>query len=82
MCYVIAQTVHYAPIALTKSCKKPRNRGRAFDKYLSQVSYRQKIKLSVFRMTKKIMAFISLKDVVKFLFCKRNVNVKAFAGQL
>ena len=79
MCYVIAQTVHYAPIALTK---KPRNRGRAFDKYLSQVSYRRKIKLSVFRMNKKIMAFISLKDVVKFLFCKRNVNVKAFAGQL
>ena len=80
MCYVIAQTVHYAPIiALTK---KPRNRGRAFDKYLSQVSYRRKIKLIVFRMTKKIMAFISLKDVVKFLFCKRNVNVKAFAGQL
>ena len=56
MCYVIAQTVHYAPIALTK---KPRNRGRAF-KYLSQVSYRRKIKLSVFRMTKKIMAFINL----------------------
>ena len=79
MCYVIAQTVHYAPISLTK---KPRNRGRAFDKYLSQVSYRRKIKLSVFRMTKKIMAFISLKDVVKFLFCKRNVNVKAFPGQL
>ena len=57
MCYVIAQTVHYAPIALTK---KPRNRGRAFDKYLAQVSYRRKIKLSVFRMTKKIMAFINL----------------------
>ena len=49
MCYVIAQTVHYALIALTK---KPRNRGRAFDEYLSQVSYRRK-KLSDFRMTKK-----------------------------
>ena len=41
MCYVIAQTVHYALIALTK---KPRNRGRAFDEYLSQVSYRRKKK--------------------------------------
>ena len=39
MCYVIAQTVHYALIALTK---KPRNRDRAFDEYLSQVSYRRK----------------------------------------
>ena len=39
MCYVIAQTVHYALIALTK---KPRKRGRVFDEYLSQVSYRLK----------------------------------------
>ena len=39
MCYVIAQIVHYALIALTK---KPRHRGRAFDEYLSQVSYRRK----------------------------------------
>ena len=38
MCYVIAQTVHYASIALTK---KPRNRGRGFDEYLSQVSNRE-----------------------------------------
>ena len=55
MCYVIAQTVHYVLIALTK---KPRNRGRTFDEYLTQVSYRRK-KMSYFRVTKKTMPFIS-----------------------
>ena len=68
MCYVIAQTVHYALIALTK---KLRNRGRAFDEHLSQVSHRRK-KIEQFSHDKKkwrslIFLFIVTETIYSFI---------------